>query len=451
MRKIINILIFTLLVLSVTAFKAPKDTDVLVKEIIVHNKGEIYRHTYYYNSNNNITIEVKYKMIDDFPNPISRTEWVYSNGLCTAQIDQIFNDGNWDLSHKIQTNYIGSLKESETYFNINNGAETIYKTVVFSYMTGKIKQINTYLGVKDPGLLSQVITYTYDDDNQLINQTLHLDTENGTIIQSYDYKYNIEQLIDSVIMSEIIQEEKHNQSLSRFFYHPDTDMISKQIQKIWDISTMSWINNTKVEYLYDENQHLTEEQYHYFSVLFWSPDSKYEYVYDSNGLLLEQVMYQPIYEKWRRLYTISYSDIEKNKPSVMESKYNFWGGEAGSYVNNFIPFYFNDDMTIMQADKLELLYILQTDDLITQYEGETGWINIYPNPSNGVFYISTDKYRIDSWYVHNISGQIVKSKRNNYHTGLVDLTQLPDGVYMFNAQTLEGQYLKQKVIIQRSR
>ncbi len=440
-----------MLTLFVSAFGAPKEKDALVKEIIVHKANDVFRYTYYYDSNNKITIENRYKVIDSYPNPFSRTEWVYSNGLCISQLDYIITNGNWSLSHKIQFNFLSERKVSEQYYIVENELESLYKTITFDYINDRFSQIKTYHGEDLPTYLYKDILYDYNDDNQLVSQTFSFNTNEGDIIQSYSYIYNQEYLLDSLIVVETKDNITENQTLTRYFYHPETQTPTKQIQKKWDKQTSTWINETKLEYAYDDANRLVGEYYFHFTTLFWAPNTKYEYAYDSNGLLLEQTVYQPIYEKWRKIYTISYQDIEKNKPSIMESRYNFWGGETDAFVNNTIPFYFNDEMTILQADRLELLYILQTNDFTTRYEGETGWINIYPNPSNGVFYISTDKYRIDSWSVHNLSGQIVKSKQNNYHTGLVDLTQLSDGIYMFNAKTLEGLNLKQKIIIQRSR
>ena len=444
-------MILMLLTLFMSTYVVAKDNDSLVKEIIVHKTDEVFRYTYYYDSYNKVTIENKYKVTDGYSNPFSRTEWVYSNGLCISQLDYVILDGNWNLSHKIQFDFFEDRKVKEQYFTIENNLEILYKTITFGYIDGKCSQIRTYHGEAIPLNLYKDVVCSYDADNKLVNQTFKFNTNEGNIIQSYNYIYNQQHLLDSLVVVDIKDDIAEKQTLTRYFYHSATQALTKQIQKKWDNLTTNWVNKTKLEYVYDESNRLKGEYYFHFTTLFWTPNSKYEYKYDSNGLLLEQAVYQPIYEKWRKIYTISYQDIEKNKPSIMESRYNFWGGETDAFIHNSIPFYFNDEMTIMQADRLELLYILQTDDLTTRYEGKIGWINIYPNPSNGVFYISTDKYRIDSWSVTNLSGQIVKTKQNNYHTGLVDLTQLSDGIYMFNAKTHEGQSLKQKIIIQRSR
>ena len=157
-------------------------------------------------------------------------------------------------------------------------------------------------------------------------------------------------------------------------------------------------------------------------------------------------MFQPIYREWRRIYTIEYSDIANNQPNLMESKYNFWGGNTGDNMNNFIPFYFNNEMQIMRASRMEIKYILETT---VKSLFESDWLKIYPNPSTGVFYISTQDYFIESWEVFNVNGMMVKSEINRFRTGVVDLTSLPDGMYLIKALTNTNQQLKQKIIIQR--
>ena len=449
--KILMLLLLTVLTVVVTASEFSKEFDSLVKEIILYEGDNLHRFTYYYDNNGNITVRNQFKVNNNSSTPASRTEWIYSNGKCIGQIDYIANDGELGMAHKILYCYEDDKKESEVYFDVDNSVESVYKTVIYQYANDNISTILTFNGLQDESKLSRQLDYEYNSLNQLTRQHIKFFTDEEELHQVIEYKYNAQSYVDSLIVSTIESNEIENQLLTTFFYHSEHNLLVKQVQKIWDYSNAYWENITKIEYEYNSDLRLKKEFYYHFSNVFWSPNTKYEYYYDAEGLLSKKILYQPIYEKWRKISTITYSEIEQNKPSVMNSKYDFWGGETGSYVNSFIPFYFNDEMTIMQADRLELLYVLQTDDMTTMYKDEAGKVNIYPNPSNGIFYISTDKYRIESWMVYSLNGQIMKYKYNDYHTGLVDLSDLADGIYMLKANTIEGQELKQKIIIQRNK
>lgn len=104
----------------------------------------------------------------------------------------------------------------------------------------------------------------------------------------------------------------------------------------------------------------------------------------------------------------------------------------------------------MYADQIEVKYNLETT-VTTNITDESDRLKIYPNPSNGVFYISLDDNSIQNWEIVNLNGQIVKNNRNEYHTGVVDLTGLPDGIYMIKATTVDNKLLKQKIVINKTK
>lgn len=130
----------------------------------------------------------------------------------------------------------------------------------------------------------------------------------------------------------------------------------------------------------------------------------------------------------------------------MESKYNFWGGITGEYVKNYIPFYFNDEMKILNASKIEVKYIADLSD-VNPLQSAGKILKIYPNPSAGIFYISTRDHIINSWEVYSPDGKKLKAGLNTFRTGVIDLTGMPSGMYYIRAFTADNQMLTQKIAL----
>ena len=77
-------------------------------------------------------------------------------------------------------------------------------------------------------------------------------------------------------------------------------------------------------------------------------------------------------------------------------------------------------------------------------------ISIYPNPSAGEVFVITELSNINSMdvKVYNAIGQIVFSKKINLPSAKVDLSNNPNGIYLFELKTSEGNITK-KVILNR--
>lgn len=428
------------------------DDKPLVREIVVNKSDSVFRYTFYYDENRNKVMSNKYYLKNYSIFPLSRTEWVYENNNCIIQREQKWENGGWKTNHLINTEYVGEQKKNELYIRVENGAEKTEKNIIYNYDDGKLKSIKNSRANKENKNVTQQISFSYNQNKQVIQQIITtgseaLQTDTSILVR---YTYNSTGKPDSVILMNNINNINLNESLTLYFYDKVSGNLTGQIQKKWNEKASKWENNTKIEYQYDPENRLTEEVYAYFNTLFWTSNTKYENIYDANGVLTMKIMYMLIYSQWRKIYTIEYSGTENGKPSLMESKYNFWGGETGKYVENFIPYYFNDEIAIMNADRMEVKYSLETT-VTTNIQDEPDRLKVYPNPSNGVFYISLDDNSIQNWEIVNLNGQIVKNNRNEYHTGVVDLTGLPDGIYMIKATTVDNKLLKQKIVINKTK
>ena len=177
----------------------------------------------------------------------------------------------------------------------------------------------------------------------------------------------------------------------------------------------------------------------------WINDIRYDYLYDNSNKLQKKTLSKQIYNDWRGLISINYSNFTLNKANQIESMYEFWGGNTGELTTSYIPFIFNQDMSIQKGRSLQISYIPFTD-LYTPVENKSlAMIPVYPNPSNGIFYIDTQIYNIRSWSVTDLNGQILKKQIQTFQSGAIDLTDFPKGIYILRVTTDDKQMI-QKLI-----
>ena len=440
---------FTILLAGLLYSSLFVDAQPLVREIVAIENDTTFKYTYFYDDYRNKVMENKYYVREDATYPLTRTEWVYQGVNCIRQREQKWLNGNWETCFLIDAVYADTFKVEETYIAVSDNNESVEKVIVNTYVNGNLESTKYYQGNKSDNILIRELQFNYDNNHVIQRQQIRgYQSPEATSTHVLNYIYDLNGVLDSLVLFNQIQDEDIKASLTTYLYDRHTGKLTSQIQKKWNDNAAKWENESKTDYVYDTYLKITSEIYSNHSGLSWIPNTKYDYVYDDNGLLQSKIMLQPIYRQWRRIYTIEYSDIAHDQPNLMESKYNFWGGNTGDYMNNYIPFYFNNEMQIMRAGRMEIKYILETT-LLTKSLFESNWLKIYPNPSTGVFYISTQDYFIESWEVFNVNGMMVKNEINRFRTGVVDLTSLPDGKYLIKALTNTNQQLKQKIIIQR--
>ncbi len=424
----------------------------LAREINVQRGDSVFKYTYYYDENYNKSIENK-SVADERATfyPIKRTEWIYEAGQCVSQRELKREENSWKTTFLIQTTYFGDHKVEEIHTTFVDDIETTQQIISHNHEGEKLISVVKYDNSKTDDNVMEKILFNYNSEDQLSSQiilnrtSLLLDT--ALII---NYKYNDNNQQDSIIFYKRRDDKCVQDMLTVNWYDEFTGNQVEQVSKRWNKRNDKWENLTKMIFQYDGNQSMIRELYYHYDGLFWKPNTRYEYTYDADGLLEQKIMYQPIHNKWRKIFTIEYSNKYNDQPNLIESKYNFWGGEIDSYVNTCIPYYFNGEIALINADQIEIKYIITETSVITHTNSEIGWLKIYPNPSDGLFYINPQNYCVDNWKVYDINGMLVKSNVNQYFTGIVDLTDLPNGMYMIMVTTDDNQQLKQKIIINRN-
>jgi hypothetical protein len=109
---------------------------------------------------------------------------------------------------------------------------------------------------------------------------------------------------------------------------------------------------------------------------------------------------------------------------------------SGGSIYPGMAYYYIDDVSVV--------------DCLDEGVGEisdNGEINIYPNPNEGVFQVSSFKFQIKSIKIFNTLGELVyQSIKNNQQTA-IDISKEQKGVYIVAVQT-EKEVLNRKIIIE---
>jgi hypothetical protein len=188
---------------------------------------------------------------------------------------------------------------------------------------------------------------------------------------------------------------------------------------------------------------LTSETFAHWKTMSWVETLKYEYLYNEHYQLLKRNLMKPIYQKWRIVSTIEYQKPSSLQMNV-ESRFGFWGGNAGDFNSEYIPFGVNGVNQIVKAEKLEIsLMANNTSDIFDNQE-----FIVYPNPSDGIFYLDTKFKPSDQWKVYDLQGKLIHHHSGNSFTGVIDLRNQPPGVYILES-TNNQHTNKQKLIIQK--
>lgn len=421
-----------------------------MSEIIAHNNDSVFRYSFLFDDFKNKVVENKYYVSEkNLAYPLLRTEWVYDKNQCILQREQKWLNGAWETFYLTESVYVDDLLMDVCYTAVSNNTTKIEKTVVHQYAGNKLQSVESYQGNKALQQLVKSESYVYDASNRLNNMQIDASLPLGiSFKQIFNYTYNAAGSLDSLMYSDFQDGMLVNKQLTIFFYDNAGRFVG-QTQKGFDLLTSKWKSQTKSTYCYDLDGQIIQEIYSHYNGAYWLPDVKYDYSYDRKAKLQSKIMSRLLYRQWRNIYTIEYSSIESTQPNLIESKYNFWGGITGDYVKSYIPYYFNNEIAIMEANRMEIKYT-PDPSLVRNPSAANNWLKIYPNPSNGVFYINTQQHFIESWEVFDLHGNCVKAATNNFNTGIVDLSGCADGMYMIKALTNDEQQFKQKIIIQRN-
>jgi hypothetical protein len=420
----------------------------LITEMRVVDNDTVFRYLYLYDDLGNKVLETKFYQQDSTWIRKSLNEWVYTGTKCNTQRERSWTTSGWQTTYTIDYEYLGDQLNFETHNIYTNGVPALSRKIDFQYDAATLKSKKEYSRQSNAWALQLETDFAYLQNGKT-DSIKTINYQSGAINNQNlsTFAYNPDGTLNSQILQERVGQNWVNLEMMNWYYTPNTTAVASVRNKKWLPETIGWENTQIIYYQYDDQLDVLSETYQRWNTQFWENDLRYDYQYDTNHQLLNKTLSKQVYNDWRGLISINYSDFVNNKANTVESKYDFWGGTTGEFTTSYIPYVFNTEMTIQKGKSIHISYEPVTDTgLSTPGTGNAlKFIPVYPNPSDGIFYINTGKYELKSWTVTDLNGQVVKSQVQSFISGVIDLTDVPKGIYILQVTTV-NERLIQKLI-----
>ena len=420
----------------------------LITQLKVIDNDSAFLYLYVYDSGNKV-LETKFYQPDTttFIRK-SLTEWGYNGTKCISQRESVWKDNRWNFTYAIDYGYSADVLQSETHSVYSNGIAKVVKQINFTYFQNQLSSKKEYARQNDLWHLTMQTDFRYlnNKTDSLIIMAYKADTLNSQILSRF--QYNTAGLVVSEVQKQLNNRSWMNTDSINWFYFPNSTLLKTQKNKKWNSSVAAWENLQRVDYVYNNNSQVVSESYQHWKTMFWENDIQYNYLYDSNNVLLKKTLYLPIYDDWRGIVSVNYSEFAQNKSNTIKSQLEFWGGNTGELTTSFIPFMFNNEIAIKRGRSIKLSYAILNDTVLsTPFTQSSHQIQAYPNPSNGIYYVNYSELGIKSWSVSDLNGRILKKYESLLQSGVIDITDLPRGIYLLRIITSDAQSF-QKLIKQ---
>ena len=421
----------------------------LVTELSVLDNDTTYRYLYLYNNQGNKVLESKYFKQANIWVRKSQTEWLYDGNNCRTQLERVWKNNEWSLVYSIDYEFLNGVVVTEVHNIVADGVITPHRKLNYVYAQNLLSTKSESYWQNADWSLSEVDDFTYLPNGKANTITTSV-YQQGSISKQLlsTFTYNLDGLLATqLVMQKEGTADWVNTELINWFYKSGSEFILSQRNKIWNAETLNWDNSQKVEYLYNESNQLISETNQRWKLMFWANDSRYDYNYDTSGRQINKILSLPIYHEWRSTIAINYSNFTTDNANLMESTYNFWGGVTGELTTSYIPYLFNNEVVIQKAKRIEISYLPVIDTSTPTFfnQKSLSLIPVFPNPSEGVFYLNTKDNDVKSWSVTDLKGQLIKNHSQISNSGVIDITDLPKGIYILHVITSQAQ-LTQKLM-----
>lgn len=418
----------------------------LITELIVADNDSTFRYVYLYDNQAIKVLETKYFEKNNIWNRIYQTEWINENGKCKNQIERKWSIDKWLNTYKIEYNYINNLLDLELHSHYINNIAQQQKKIQYEYSQNLLTSKNEYVYQTNDWTLASQTKTTYLSTNN-VDSTLTTVYNFGNVSNKYLTKnhYNSIGLLTSQLQQEKIgTNDWHNTLLTNWIYYANSTQVQTQKTKKWLPERSIWENYQLIDLEYNTSKKLTSETYQHWKTMFWESDLRYDYLYNTAAILYKKILSKPIYHEWRELTSINYSDFDSESANLIEAKFEFWGGTTGELTSAYIPFNFNNEISIEKCKSIKIKY-LYSPDIIQSIPENTNYepiLSVFPNPSIGILYINTQEFKIQSWTITDLTGKTQKNQQQLSGSGAIDITDLNKGIYFLKIITDKGNFSK---------
>ena len=412
----------------------------MIQSIVVENNTSRLDYSYLYNQAGMKTLEVEKELIGTQWQNVSQVEWIYDMSQCTTQTFYEYAGNQRERVYEITTEYGEDFPVCvrETDYS---GDEALLKTVTCMEYdeSGRLSEERVYMNPGGTlGEPSSSKSCVYDAEGML--EKLSITDATGNVLYEITCGYTSDGKPKQQVLRERRNSSLENQSRYIWVYDKENRLVYL-LDQSWQETDAGydWVNVSNVTYDY-ENDMLLSETYQYWNVECWMDNMRYVYEYDADGLCAGRSLQLPLYDTWRTMSVIYYDNSLYPQKTRIYSEYSFWGGDDGAQNTTWLPFVFSaDNMESKVGYSMEITYNQRS---VTENveAGMTG-LHVYPNPSNGIYYIDIGKYDIVSWSVYALDGSLVSTCVNTNRTGVIDISAQQPGVYMLRAENNSGTYI----------
>lgn len=403
--------------------------DWLATEVLVSSGDSVYKNLFYYNKFDKMVLSAKYLKSDDgIFKAVNQTEWIYDQQRLT---DEIHSEYKSDIAVKkmhINYTYIDNNPDLIVTYDQNNN---LVSSIDYFYENNLLKSISESK-LENSGLLNLIkqINYLYNQDT--ITETTSCFKDNK-ILDSYKLTKisNGKNRLSKVIYQKLVGQIPVNDQQYIYSYQNTVDtMIQSVRQQKWDTNLKVWENSHKTEFIYTNTGKIKYETSYFWSSRFWVENFRNLNEYDSSDNLILKSKQIPLYQKWRTLTSVNYN--LSNQSLIAESVYGFWGGDQGKLVRTDMPLVFNNLNVLVNAEKIEVNLVHTSNEQINRKNSD---VYLYPNPSQGLMYMSNLQQDDCQVRIFSYDGKLVLQKNIPANSGVLDAGVLQGGNYLLQLKS----------------
>lgn len=416
----------------------------VVRQLTVSDDNRTQYYSYIYDTDGRMLYERSQLEEGGIRTNQAQTEWISSGDTLRIQRKWEWQEGKWVPKQLIRARLFDKKLVSEEYVTLNNQEETVQRHRIMVPENGIETELEYHLEANR--LMLKKKTYKLISEQKLtVEKQLFYsaDTITGWFI-TRTVRDSIGRP-DSIITDlQFRADSTRELLLTRFFYSNGDSKVQSQVTRKWHPLAGVWQNVQRVDYSYLPDGRIDHETYSYFRELRWLATHRYSFQYYPDGVLKEKVLLGSIYRQWRRLFTVSYTDLSQGYPRSVRSMYNFWGGQTGSNASTDLTFYFNGSQLVRRAHSIDIQY--QEPNALD--ENEVSRVSnelVYPNPSDGNLFLREVGTLILRWEVYDMQGRRLLALQPDYPINRIDLTTLPAGIYLLRVTDNQHRHGMQKI------
>lgn len=391
-----------------------------------------FRYAYVYDGMGHKVLETVYYQQSTDWSRYKQTEYQFIGAVCVRQTESVFDQLVWRQRYVIDYGYENGAVVTELHTLWNGLESTPFQKITFGYTASNLTSKMIYRWEQGVWKLSESSASTYFEDGRLqIKETTVYQADTISVLYKSEFTY------DGSLR--LIQEgfsQKSPGGLSwltlettNWLYLQNSSTVVSQRSKKWVPELLKWENTQKIDYAYNISNNLISATYQSWSLMFWNDLLKYSYEYNESGALVKTQLLSSIFKQWRNIRHISYGNLNSDAANLLESTSDFWGGIPGDAVVSDLPFSFNNELSTKRAKRIEISRSFYTAIVTPTGSQPSHPIQVYPNPSDGVFYINTFQNPMLYWEIYHPNGRVLKRSDNARLSNVVDLTELDPGVY----------------------